>query len=74
MNPDFIPLDQLAARWGCSKRFIQDEIRRGNLTAVKLGRRLMFDPADVQAYVDAHRTTTAAGPRRTRRPRARAAS
>jgi excisionase family DNA binding protein len=59
------PLDRLqdaeevATRLGRHPRTVLNLVKRGELRAVRLGpRTVRFDPADVQAYIDAHRTAT----------------
>lgn len=66
-------VEELAARWRCSERFIRDEIARGTLPARRIGRRLVVDQADATTYEQARATVTATT-RRARRPRARTAT
>lgn len=68
-----LTVPEVADELRCSARFVRDEIARGNLPASKVGRQLLIEAHDVQAYVAA-RTTTPTGARRARRPRARGAA
>lgn len=44
---EFLNIEQVAEICGCSVRYIHDEIKRGNLKAMKLGKRLKFDQSEV---------------------------
>jgi excisionase family DNA binding protein len=49
--------DQVGALTGRHPKTILTAFNRGELPGIKLGARTVrFDPADVQAYIDAHRT------------------
>ena len=37
----------LAERWGCSKRHISNMVRRGELTAFRIGKQMRFKPEEV---------------------------
>lgn len=60
--PPETPVDGLlnlrhAARaLGVSESFVRREVRLGRLTAVKLGRRLLFERAALREYVSERRT------------------
>jgi excisionase family DNA binding protein len=64
-RPAPIPLDQrltwsaveAAAVVGVSVRHIRAAISRGDLPAVRLGRRVLLDPADVRSWLDRSRCT-----------------
>lgn len=52
--------DEVGARLGRHPKTVLKLAREGELRAIKLGRRtIRFDPADVQAYLDRHRTGAA---------------
>lgn len=38
----------LAERWGCSKRHISNMVRRGELTAFRIGKQMRFRPGEVE--------------------------
>ena len=40
---------------GCSQRFLQMEVKKGNIRVVRLGKLIRFDPADVMEYVTARK-------------------
>lgn len=45
----------LSERWRCSEQFIRDEIKRGNLRAMRFGGKLIRIPADaVDEYENRH--------------------
>lgn len=48
---DFFFIEDVAEMAGCSVRHIHDEIKRGNLKAMKLGKRLRFDGQEVMKWV-----------------------
>lgn len=48
---DFYIIEDVAEMVGCSIRHIHDEIKRGNLKAMKLGKRLRFDEQEVMRWV-----------------------
>lgn len=50
-----------------STRFVRDEFKRGNLRGFKYGGDLHFSPADIDAYLAAHRNIVPVSPRRKRR-------
>lgn len=37
----------LAERWGCSKRHISNMVKRGELTAFRIGKQMRFKPEEV---------------------------
>lgn len=47
---DFLFIEDVADMAGCSVRHIHDEIKRGNLKAMRLGRRLRFDEDEVMKW------------------------
>lgn len=44
---DLLDIEGVAKQAGCSVRHIHDEIKRGNLKAMRLGRRLRFEQQEV---------------------------
>ena len=53
--------EQVAQALGRHPKTVLSLVARGELRAVKLGpRTVRFDPVDVQAYIDAHRTVVSA--------------
>lgn len=42
-----LTIEQVAKKIGCSIRHVYDEIARGNLKAMKLGKRLKFEQQEV---------------------------
>ncbi len=44
---------------GVCERTLRNYVARGELTAVKIGGRTLFDPVDLSAMIDAHRTNQA---------------
>ena len=66
MNPEYpnrIGLDrlrtiaELADEWGVHRNTIHRLVRRGDLHAVRVGRRLRFRTDDVDAYLEARKVT-----------------
>lgn len=49
-------LKQASRALNVSQSFLRREVRLGRLTAVKLGRRLLFEPATLHQYVSERRT------------------
>ena len=45
-------IPELAAEWGVHRNTIHNLVRRGELRAVRIGRRLRFRPEDVAAYLE----------------------
>lgn len=52
---------ELAELLGISTRSVHRLLSAGELTAVRVGQRLRFDPSDVRVYLDRHREHTLAG-------------
>ena len=44
---------------GVCERTLRNYVARGELAAVKIGGRTLFDPVDLRAMIDAHRTNQA---------------
>jgi excisionase family DNA binding protein len=58
-SPDACPLlnlQQTAQRLGIGESTVRKLVRTGALPAVKLGRRLLFEPAALGHFIAAHRT------------------
>ena len=54
---DLVDCKQVAASTGQHPKTVLKAFRRGDLPGIKLGARTVrFHPADVQAYIDKHRT------------------
>ena len=49
--PKLMTLDELCKYAGCSKRHVQEEIKRKNLKAYKPVRELFFSPTDVEIWL-----------------------
>lgn len=49
--PKYMTLEDVCIYAGCSKRHVHEEIKRKNLKVHKPVRELMFDPADVTAWI-----------------------
>lgn len=54
--PLLIGLDETARRLGLSERTIRSLVGRGELPVVRVGRRLLFDPHDLTAWIEAVKT------------------
>lgn len=52
-TPTRLTVSEVADELRCSERHVNDEIRRLNLRATKVGGRWLIDPDDISAYVDA---------------------
>lgn len=48
---EFLNIEDLAKQVGVSIRYLHDEIKRGNLKAMKIGRRLKFEQQEVIRWV-----------------------
>jgi excisionase family DNA binding protein len=58
--PELLTPEQVAAALGRHPKTVLNLFNRGELPGNKLGSRTVrFDPADVQAYIDAHRMAVA---------------
>lgn len=49
-NNEWLTTDELAARWGVTRRAVQKQCQRGNLPAEKLGRDWVVHADDVAKY------------------------
>lgn len=49
--PSFLFLEGVAELAHCSTRYVKEEVKRGELRAYKPGKRLLFDPDDVQKWI-----------------------
>ncbi|MDE3179053.1 MAG: helix-turn-helix domain-containing protein [Acidobacteriota bacterium] len=49
-------LKQASRALNVSQSFLRREVRLKRVTAVKLGRRLLFEPATLQEFIASHRT------------------
>jgi excisionase family DNA binding protein len=47
---------EAAAYFGISQRTLQKRVNDGSVRAIKFGRRVLFDPADLKACAEAHKT------------------
>jgi excisionase family DNA binding protein len=50
-----LSVDAAAGYLGVSVRFLREQIALGELSSVRLGRRVLLDIADLNAYIEAHR-------------------
>lgn len=58
--PELLTPEQVSHTLGRHPKTVLSLAARGELRAIRLGRRTVrFDPADVQAYIDAHRSVDA---------------
>jgi excisionase family DNA binding protein len=57
--PDFLTVDEVAARLRMGPQGVRRAIRAGRLRARKVGRGYLIDLADLRAYLDALPTTPA---------------
>ncbi|MGH3261915.1 MAG: helix-turn-helix domain-containing protein [Trebonia sp.] len=57
-----LTVDQVADQLGTTPRHIRELRARRELPAVMVGRLVRFDPADIAAYVAAHRSPALRGP------------
>lgn len=48
---------QAAEKVGVTERFLRNEVRRGNLRVLRLGRMLRFRPEDIDEYLESRLTT-----------------
>lgn len=48
---EYLTIEQVAEKIGCSVRYLHEEIKKKNLRAYKPGKRLVFDPEDVQKWI-----------------------
>jgi excisionase family DNA binding protein len=54
-----LDLHEVARALRVSERTAWGLARRGDLPAVRIGRRLLFDPADLRAFIERQKTTGA---------------
>lgn len=50
-----LKLSEAAARLGTSERHLRDLWARREISAIKIGRLVRFDPADIDKYIESHR-------------------
>jgi excisionase family DNA binding protein len=55
-----LTIDQAAERCNCSRRHVQNEIARGRLRIVKLGKLTRIDPRDLDEYLNDRKSGGAA--------------
>ena len=58
----FLSKAEVAGRWGCTERQVQDMWRRREITGVKIGRLVRFPEADIEAYETARTVQAVRGP------------
>ena len=51
MPDPLIPIAKVAERLGTSERHVREIVRRGDLSVVRVGRLLRFQPAAVDAFI-----------------------
>ncbi len=51
-KPILLNVQEAANYLQVSTRFIREQIKRGNLSFLKLGNRYRFSPADLQKWID----------------------
>ncbi len=60
MNPDTIPklwsVERLAAHWSMKPDTIRAMVRRGKLSAITIGRQVMFEEAELIAFLEKRKT------------------
>ena len=54
-NLKFLTTEEAAEICHVYKKYIREEITRGNLPAIKCGRSYLIDPVDLRAYLDARK-------------------
>ncbi|MCX5672238.1 MAG: helix-turn-helix domain-containing protein [Planctomycetota bacterium] len=54
-----LDLHEVARALRVSERTVWGLARRGDLRAVRIGRRLLFDPADLRAFIERQKTAGA---------------
>lgn len=54
-------LQDTARALGLSIRTVQHLVRRGELPVARIGRRLLFSPERIRAWLESRQTTTSAG-------------
>ena len=47
----YVNIEEVIKISGASQRYVMEEIKRGNLRAFKVGRRLRFDPEDIEKWI-----------------------
>jgi excisionase family DNA binding protein len=56
LDDALLTFEQTRARLNMSERFVRSEVANGNLPAHRFGNKILrFDPADVEAYIDARK-------------------
>ena len=50
-----LSIDGTKERLGVSRRTVLREIAAGELVAVRIGRRTLIDPRDLEAYIERHK-------------------
>lgn len=58
----FLSVSEVAERLGVSRRFLEREFASGALPTVRLGRRRLIRPADLERYVTDRLETSGASP------------
>lgn len=54
-STDLLEVAHVAHRLRSSQEYVRKLIRAGKLAAIRIGRRYLIDPMDLQAFIDAHR-------------------
>jgi excisionase family DNA binding protein len=54
MTPFLLSVPDAAKGLGVSERWVWIQIRAGKLPSVRLGRRVLVKPEDIETFVDAH--------------------
>jgi excisionase family DNA binding protein len=53
---ELLTVSEVCAILRCHEKTLYQWVKRGSLTAIRIGAKLKFDPADVAAFIDSRRT------------------
>ena len=59
-SKDFLTLAEIAAQWRCTEQHISQLIRRGELAAVRVGRRVIVRRVEAKSFLERNATAHAA--------------
>jgi excisionase family DNA binding protein len=59
-SKDYLTLAELASQWRCTQQHISSLIKRGSLSGVRIGRRVIVRQESVRSFEERHATAQAA--------------
>jgi excisionase family DNA binding protein len=59
-SKDFVSIPELARQWGCTEQHFYNLVKRGDLLAYRIGRRLIVRREDAQKFLSRNATAKVA--------------